>query len=256
MKTRFAFIKKELLAQMRSGKVWILLALFLAFGIMNPAIAKLTPWLLDILADSLAENGMTVTEVTVSAMDSWLQFFKNMPIALIALVLLEASILTKEYSEGTLILSLTKGLARYKVIVAKACVLLMLFSVGYWLCFSVTYAYNDFFWDNSVAKNLMLSAVCWWLFGVCVLSFMTVFSTLCTTSSGVLIGTGATVLASYLLGLLPRIRSLLPTCLTDGNSLIYGIKDASDYTAAIRIGAAMSIACLAVSIPIFNKKRL
>lgn len=78
MKSLHAFIKKETMEQFRSGRLMILGILFVLLGVMNPAVAKITPWLLEILADSLAESGMTVTPVTVSAMDSWVQFFKKM----------------------------------------------------------------------------------------------------------------------------------------------------------------------------------
>ena len=81
MKTFLAFLKKELLFQLRTGKGMILGILFVLFGIMNPAVAKLTPWLMEMMADSLAESGMIITGITVTAMDSWVQFFKNMPMA-------------------------------------------------------------------------------------------------------------------------------------------------------------------------------
>ena len=198
MKSLLAFIKKETMEQFRSGRLMILGILFVLLGVMNPAVAKITPWLLEILADSLAESGMTVTPVTVSAMDSWVQFFKNMPLGLIVFVLLQSSIFTKEYQSGTLVLSLTKGLERFKVVVSKTVVLTVLWTVGYWLCFGITYGYNAYFWDNSVAQNLILSVVCWWLFGVCVISLMILFSTIANSNTGVLVGTGSVVLASYL----------------------------------------------------------
>ena len=131
MKSLLAFIKKETMEQFRSGRLMILGILFVLLGVMNPAVAKITPWLLEILADSLAESGMTVTPVTVSAMDSWVQFFKNMPLGLIVFVLLQSSIFTKEYQSGTLVLSLTKGLERFKVVVSKTVVLTVLWTVGY-----------------------------------------------------------------------------------------------------------------------------
>lgn len=159
MKSLIAFVKKETTEQFRSGKLIILVILFILFGIMNPAVAKLTPWLVEVLADSLAESGMIVTSVSVSTMDSWVQFFKNIPLALVAFVLLESSIFTKEYQTGTLVLSLTKGLESYKVVVSKTVVLAVLWTVGYWLCFGITCGYNAYFWDNSVAQNLIFSAV-------------------------------------------------------------------------------------------------
>lgn len=256
MRALLAFIKKEVMEQTRSGRLLILGILFALFGIMNPAIAKLTPWLLEMLSDSLAESGMTVTDVTVSAMDSWVQFFKNIPMGLIAFVLLQSSIFTKEYQSGTLILSLTKGLKRYWVVVSKMVVLVILWTACYWLCFGITYGYNAYFWDNSVAQNLIFSAVCWWLFGVWVVLLMTLFSTAFNSNSGVLLGTGGVVLASYLLGLLPKISKYLPTRLADGNSLIYGVAEANAYTVAILLTACMGLLCFVVSITIFNKKQL
>ncbi|MBQ8215186.1 MAG: ABC transporter permease subunit [Clostridia bacterium] len=256
MRSLFAFIKKEFTEQFRSGRLIILGLLFVLFGIMNPAIAKLTPWLLETMADSLAESGMIITDVKVSALDSWVQFFKNMPMGLIAFVLLESSIFTKEYTSGTLVLSLTKGLERYKVVVSKALVLTVLWSLGYWLCFGITYGYTAYFWDNSIAQNLVLSVVCWWLFGMMVVALMVLFSTVAKSNTGVLLGTSGVVLASYLVGLLPKCSKYLPTFLTDGNSLIYGLVETKTYMPSLVIAVATGVICFAISIPIFNKKQL
>lgn len=256
MKTLFAFLKKEMTEQLRTGRILFLGILFILFGIMNPAVAKLTPWLMEQMADSLSDLGMNVTEVTVTAMDSWVQFFKNIPMALIAFVLLESSIFTKEYRSGTLILSLTKGLTRYKVVAAKTAVLTLLWTAGYWLCYAVTYAYNAYFWDNAIAQNLTFSAVVWWVFGLWVIALSVLFSTLCTANTGVLVGTGGVVLVSSLVGMIPRASKFLPTLLMDGNSLIYGQKSPEDYTAALLITALTAVAALAVGFVRFNKKQL
>ena len=256
MKSLIAFVKKEFSEQIRSGKLMFLTILFVLFGIMNPAVAKLTPWLLEMMADTLSESGMIVTGVTVSAMDSWVQFFKNIPMALIAFVLLQGSIFTKEYSSGTLVLSLTKGLHRFKVVVAKAFVMYSLWSVGYFLCFGITYAYNAYFWDNSIAHNLGFSVICWWLFGMFAISLIVLFSILSESSTGVLIGTGGVILLSYLVSLIPKINKYLPTFLTDGNSLIYGVSETEKYIPALIITLILSAVCFAVSIPIFNKRQM
>ena len=242
--------------QVRSGRLLILLILFTLFGIMNPAIAKLTPWMLETLSDSLAENGMTVTTVTVDALTSWTQFYKNVPMALIAFILLESAIFTKEYQAGTLVLTLTKGLHRYKVVVAKTAVLLFLWSAGYWLCFGITYGYNAYFWDNEIAKNLMLSVISWWLFGVWTVILTVLFSVIARSGSTVLLGTGGMCLAAYLLGLLPKLKEYVPTMLMNGTQLIYGTNAADDYTTAIIITIVLCILCFGASIPLFNKKQL
>ena len=108
MKTFIAFQKKELTEQLRGGHILILGILFMLFGIMNPAIAKLTPWMMELLSDSLAENGMVITEIPVDALTSWTQFYKNIPMALIVFVLITCGTLTAECQKGTLIPVLTK----------------------------------------------------------------------------------------------------------------------------------------------------
>ena len=256
MRSLIACLKKECTDQIRTGKLMFLGILFTLFGIMNPAIAKLTPWLMEMMSESLAQSGMVITGVTVSAMDSWVQFFKNIPMALIAFVLLEGSIFTKEYQSGTLVLSLTKGLPRYQIVLAKSVTLVLLWTAGYWLCFAITCGYNAYFWDNTVAQNLMYSAGCWWLFGFWVIGLLVLFSAFAGSNSAVLMGTGITVLASYLLGFLPRLKEYMPTLLTDGNALIYGAADAEYYTASLLICAPLTLLCFSAAIPVFRRKQL
>lgn len=250
------FLKKEILEQLRSGKLMIISILFVLFGIMNPATAKLTPWLLEMMADSMAQGGMTITAADPTALDSWMQFYKNIPMALIAFILMESNIFTREYQSGTMLLSLTKGLSRYKVVIAKSLVLILLWTLGYWLCFGITYGYNAYFWDNSIAKNLITSVVYWWVFGLWVIGLVILFSTLSNENTGVLVGTGGIVLVSSLLSFFPKLSNYLPTSLSDGNSLIYGLVDADKYTTAFVIAAVTGLTCIALSIPIFNKKQL
>lgn len=256
MRSLLSFIKKEWMEHLRSGRLLILVMVFLLFGIMNPAIAKLTPWLMETMADSLASSGLIVSEVKVTALDSWMQFYKNAPMALIVFVLMESSVFTKEYQSGTLVLALTKGLERFKVVVAKSVVLVVGWTAGYWLCFGITYLYNAYFWDNSIAENLMFSVSCWWLFGLWVIALLVLFSVLTDSNGAVLCGTGGVAFGSYLLGMFPKVKEYLPTLLMDGNSLIYGAAEAEKYYTALGVTGATSLACFVLSILIFNKKKI
>lgn len=256
MKSWTAFFKKELLECVRSGKIVILGVLFILFGIMNPAIAKLTPWLFELLSDSLAESGMIFTEITIDALTSWTQFFKNVPIVLIVFILLYSGIFTKEYESGTLILVLTKGLSRYKVVLAKSALLFLLWTIGYWLCFAVTYGYNAYFWDNGIAIGLLPAAAYWWLFGIWVVCLIVFFSVLCHNYHGVLLGTGGSVLGAYIIGLFPRFSEYTPTALMNGAFLLTGSESADIYVKAIVITVVMGLVCFFASIPIMNKKQL
>ena len=126
MKQLTAFIRKEFMELIRTGKLFILMILFILFGIMNPAIAKLTPWMMD----NLVETGFALPAVDVNALTSWTQFYKNIPIALIVFLLLFSSTLTLEYQKGTLINMVTKGMKRWKIIVSKAVSICLLWTAG------------------------------------------------------------------------------------------------------------------------------
>lgn len=256
MKSLLALIKKEYLEAARTGKIMILILLFVLFGIMNPAIAKLTPQMLEMLSGSMEESGLIVTNVQVDALTSWTQFFKNIPIALIAFVLIFCDIFTKEYKSGTLLLVLTKGLSRYKAVLAKTVLLLSLWTVGYGICFAITYGYNAYFWDNGIANNLFFSVTIWWLFGVWVICLIVLFSSLLQNSTGVSLCTGGTVLLAYLLSIIPKVKAYSPTMLMDANSLLMGVEETDAYIKAIVAAAALCIVCVAVSIPVINKKQL
>lgn len=256
MKSLLAFMKKEYLEAARTGKIVILLLLFVLFGIMSPAIAKLTPWMMETLSDSMAESGLIVTNIQVDALTSWTQFFKNIPIALIAFVLIFSDIFTKEYKSGTLLLVLTKGLSRYKVVLAKTVLLLLLWTVGYGICFGITYGYNAYFWDNSIINNLLFSVTIWWLFGVWVICLIVLFSSLLQNNAGVILCVGGTVLLAYLLSIIPKVKAYSPTVLINTNSILTGVEEIDAYVKAIVITVFLCIVCVAVSIPIVNKRQL
>ena len=256
MRSLLNFTIKEFKESYRSGKTVFLGILFVVFGIMNPAIAKLTPWLLEVLSDSLAESGMTVTEVQVDAITSWVQFFKNIPIALIVFCLMYGGIFTKEYETGTLILVLTKGFSRYKVVIAKVFIMMFMWSVGYYVCYFVTYAYNAYFWDNSVATGLIPSAIYWWLFGIWVISLIVMFSVISSNTSGVLLGTGGVTLLSYLLSLIPKVTVYTPTNLMNTGLLLVGKETSSAYLKSVIVALITTIVFIGLSLSLINKKKL
>ncbi len=99
MRQLIAFAKKELKENWRTGKIITLSALTVIFGIMNPLLAKLTPYLVQAMSTTLAESGISVQKITVDATTSWTQFYKNIPMLLIFFLLLFSGILTSEYQK-------------------------------------------------------------------------------------------------------------------------------------------------------------
>lgn len=149
---------------------WIIFfTIFIALGILNPLTAKITPVLLEnMLGDEF--SGL-IGEPT--AIDSWLQFFKNVPqLGLVAFLLMIANSMSKELQEGTLPIFLAKGLKRRSVITAKLFFHTMMWTIGYTVAIGVTYLYTIYYWDQSVVQQLPIA-----LFGVYLFALMFIFIT-------------------------------------------------------------------------------
>ena len=249
-----AFVKKEWTEVLRTGKFVMIAVLFILFGVMNPAIAKLTPWMMEAFSDSLKGSGLTVTEAKVDALTSWMQFYKNVPVALIVFLLMFSGILAVEYQKGTLINMITKGLSRWKIVLSKSVVLLFLWSLGYWMCYGITYVYNAYFWDNSIAKDVGFAAFCVYMLGVWLIALMMLMSTLFSAGSAVAVGTGGVFFVLYLFSMLPDLKEYLPSYLMSASGLLSGAGEAGDYTTALLVAAVLAVIQLVVAILVFNRK--
>lgn len=220
MKSGFwAFLKKEWVELFRGGKLFILLAMFVLFGIMNPAIAKLTPWLMEQMAEQLEGSGLSVSAVSVDASASWAQFFKNAPMAVLMFIVLFGGSLTNECRRGTLIPFLTRGLSRGSVIAAKAAVMALVWTAGYWLCFGITLGYNVYFWGSGETARLALAAAFPYLFGLWMIAMLLVISVSAKSAAGVL---AALIAVCYIAGMLPGVARWMPTALLASGSLAAG----------------------------------
>ena len=82
------------------------------------------------------------------------------------------------------------------------------------------------------------------------------FSVLSKSYSGVLLGTGGSVLAMYIVSLIPKAAKYMPTSLMNGMNLLTGAETAEDFTAAVLVTSVAVIACIALAMPIFNKKQI
>lgn len=251
-----AFLKKEWMEMTRTGRMWILLLIFILFGIMNPAMAKLTPWMMEMMSDSLADAGFLVTNVSVDAFDSWAQFYKNIPLGLIIFVLMCSGIFTVEYQRGTLIPVVTKGLTRRKILAAKAVMLIGMWTVLYFLCYGITYGYNAWFWDNSITAYPLFGAVCYWFFGIWVIALMVFFSTVSGSNTQVLLGTGVISFGTYLLGMFPKLNDVLPAKLMEGMAVLQGMAKPEDYYISMASAGVTAVLFIGLSTVCFDKRQL
>ena len=256
MRQLTAFIQKEFTEVMRNSKLLICAIIFILLGIMNPAIAKITPWLVEQFSNATSGAGMLIQTMEISALTSWEQFFKNMPMGIVFFVLMFSGIVAAELQKGTLINIVTKGMPRWKIMVSKLILLLVLWTGMYFASYIITYVYNDFYWDNDTVNNIFFSVFCLYLFGVWLISLIILMSALADNSAAVSIGVCGVFLLSYLLGIIPAIQDYLPTKLKGSSSLIYELAKPADFTGAIVVVIIWSVIDISMGIIIFNKKNL
>ena len=256
MKGFAAFFRKEMRELIRTKRLMLLLIVFVVFGIMNPAIAKLTPKIIEMEAESLASMGIEIGEIQVTALDSWTQFLKNIPMTLIVFLLMMSGIYTAEYSKGTLIPLLTKGLSRSAVVLSKYAVMLLTWSAGVWLCYGITYYYSDYYWNNCVVRNLPFAGFCWWLFGVLMIGCIVFFSSFAGSGAQVLLGTGGVYVGMMFAGMYENAKEYLPTRLCDSMPLFSGELVPYDYRMAVSITAVAAFILIPAALTLTKRRQL
>lgn len=256
MKQIVTLFKKESTELFRTGKATVLLIVFVIFGVMNPALAKLTPWMLSLMSSSLSDAGITIGNITVDAMTAWTQYFKNLFMEYILVLALFCGTLTSECQSGTLVNLLAKGLPRWKVIAVKFLSVLAVWSVCYWLTFAITFGYSAYFWDNSIVMHLGLASFSAYLLGVWLLALILMFSAFLRSGMYVLLASGAVYGVSAALGALPALTKYLPARLDGAFGLLSGALTPGDFTASLFITAGLSVLALAISIAGFQRKQL
>lgn len=254
MRAYLAFTKKEFLAALRTGKLWIMLSIFALLGLLNPLIAKFTPELLK----KFANTGLVIQLPKPTALDSWTQYYKNMQqIGLVVLVILFIGLLANELNNGTLINLLTKGLKRSTVILAKLSAATILWTAGNVVAFLITYGYTRYYWSMPYGNHLVLGAILVWLFGLFLLITIILANILFISIPGSLLFVGGVVILLLLLTIFPKATLYNPLYLVEKNmQLLTNQLKPTDFLKSI--GSTLIISCIFLisSLLLFNKKAL
>lgn len=255
MRAYMAFTKKEFTEVTRNYKLLILGLVFLLFGVMSPITAKYLPEIIS----KLMPAGMEISIAEPTAMDSWSQFFKNVAqMGLFVLVILFSGMMASEYSKGTLVHLVTKGLNRKTIILSKFTASLLLWTGAYILCFLVTFGYTWFFWgDGTLMKGLAESILGIWFFGVMLLAVVLLGSFLFRNSYGSLLFAGTAVIIQILVNMIPHAQKWNPIELVSkGNALLLGALG-GDYLLKPSVTAVLiCVICVGGACFVFDKKQL
>ncbi|MDR1432056.1 MAG: ABC transporter permease [Propionibacteriaceae bacterium] len=253
MKAFAVFTKKELTESLRTYRLAVLLAVFALLGIMSPLTAKMLP---DILG-AIDLGGMTLNLPEPTAMDSWTQFFKNVgQMGVLALIIIFSGIMASEFSRGTLVNLLAKGLRRETVILAKFTAATLLWTLAYLLCLGVAASYTAYYWEIEL-QNAPLAFGGMWLFGELLIALLILGGTLFANFYGSLLLTGGVTAVLSVLGIVPKLAKYNPISLSGGTlALLDGQASAGDFVTAVVICALCVVALLAASLAVFRRKRV
>ena len=190
-----AFAGKEAREILRTWRIWVLPGILLFFALTGPVLAKLTPQLVGALAGDQFK-GLLIPTPTYH--DAYTQWIKNLSqIALFALIIVYASIISSERKSGTAVLVLTKPVSRTAFVIAKAVVhsafLAVLVVTGTLITWGVTAAV----FGQAPGSALWSSSLVWLVFGVLFIALMTLLSVLIGSAAGAAgAGLGAYALVS------------------------------------------------------------
>ncbi|TDP49398.1 ABC transporter permease [Aminicella lysinilytica] len=246
MRQYMVFMNKEILEFIRTYKLLVLFAVFMILGIMNPLTAKLLPYIMG----NFMPEGLTINIADPTAMDSWTQFYKNVPqMGLVVLVLIFAGIISNEYINNTLVNMLTKGLKPATLVLSKVTVAMTMWTGAYWCCFLITYGYTEYYWDQSKGSHFFFAALYLWIFGIFLIACVTAASSFFKNFYGSLIVTGAVVVIMYIISLAPKTNDYNPLSLASGNmNILNGVASPGDYKWSVAIALILSVVFTGVAI--------
>lgn len=153
-------LRKEVLEQWRTMRLGIVTLLFLAFGVLSPALARYLPQLLGGL---LPESGVTITLSDPTITDAVSQFVKNLGGTLsLAAVLLAMGMVASEKERGTAAFVLSQPAGRGAFIAAKLTALAVTLGIAMVAATAGAWAYTAWLFEAPpVAGFLAMGAMIW-----------------------------------------------------------------------------------------------
>lgn len=209
-------LKKEWLENSRSHKALALVMISIIFGILGPLTALLMP---DIMAGILPQKlQKAIPEPTY--LDSYSQYFKNVnQLGLILFVFLFSGSLSQEFTRGTLINLITKGLSKKAIILAKFIMISGLWTFSYCLGSLIQYAYTLYYFNNQGDYKWFTYGASW-LFGLLLISLTLFYSVLFRKTAGLLIACLATIVLFIISGFFKLSKDWNPLLLIQKQSQV------------------------------------
>lgn len=250
------FLGKEFTEIVRTWRLYVIPGIMLFVGLMSPVFAEVTPGLVSSMVDSQGQ-GIVLEIPPATTVDSYLQFSKNATqIALIAVIIATAGVVSGEHRSGTAQLVLTKPVSRGAMIAAKALsnwlLLLLSTAVSAALCFGVTLLIFD-----SDAVREFASMVGIWYTLASLMVALTIFLSVLLRSQPGAAGAGiGTFFVISVLSMWGPARDYSPAGLVGaGDRILTGTADVAVLWPVVS-AVALSVALVAAAAWVFGRQEL
>ncbi|MCL2470417.1 MAG: ABC transporter permease [Propionibacteriaceae bacterium] len=255
MRAFSSFLGKEFQESLRTYRLLIMVAAFVALGVLSPLLAKMVP---DLLNGTDMGGGAILRVPPATALDSWGQFFKNISqLGVLILVIVDCGIMGTELAKGTLTNFLAKGLPRSTVIWAKFVSATVMWTLCYGLALLVTWGYTLYFWGNGPLSHAFLAFTCLWVFGVLLIALLILGGIIQSNIYGALLAAAAVIIVLNLVNIAPQAAKYNPISLAGGTvNLLSGHNTLGDYLPALWICLAAIVVIMAASLAVFDRKQL
>jgi ABC-2 type transport system permease protein len=248
------FLGKEITEIRRTWRMWVLPLIMVAFGVLSPIVAAITPQLVDSLAGS--QVGVVIEIPDPVTADAYLQFSKNnMQIALLAIIISMAGMVSGERKSGTAVLVLVKPLSRSAFVTAKVVSNWGLVIVSTLLGWVAALATTALLFDVELLSEFARATSFWLVLALTFVSVMALMSVAISSQAGAAgAGLGVYLVVAVLSGWGPARDNTLAGLYTAGDRLVMG----EDPTLLWPMVTALivSLLCVALATVVFRRQEL
>lgn len=243
---------KEFTEIVRTWRIWLVAGAFVAFGIIDPLLAKFMKQILG----SVVGGELPLQLPDATHIDAWAQWTKDLTqLLLIVVLVVAAGAIAGELSSGTSIMPLTKPVSRASFVLAKFTAVVSLVTVSAVIGTALTSAVTALIFDDAQFAPIWRAVAVWLVFAMTLMAATIAASCLVpSTVAAFGIGFGCYVLLG-IVALWQPARVYSPAGLPEAITVLAHGRDAE---LVWPIGTALlaTAVFVALAVVIFRRKEL
>lgn len=201
-------LKKDLMDLYRSKKILVLLIVFILFAILSPALAAITPDLINSLSKG---SDMVIKLPDPTYLDAYVQFFKNATqMCSFVLVIVYASLIVEERSKGTYATLINNNVKPSQFVLSKLITEILVFTIIYVISVIIFLTYTTFLFDKVFAPHYLIAFASYYFYIIFLIGIINFASALTKTTVMSIAVSFMMTFGIMIFDLLPRISRYFP----------------------------------------------